>query len=249
MKRKFKGGKPPIFGRRGAPKSINYWRRSPWYWWFEYLRRCDSISERVSVQFGDVRAIEFKKWWTTDDRGGRLFGEPMLEERVELITSLEGLAISPTCALVRLPLSLSQKYLKRRVAQLLRKVHRGKRGIPALRVSQALYPLEARCDARALEVALSVWDLRQEQPQLRWWEIGQQVGVIATPDSKLRQSDSAATLRDKKNALANVAHRYFKRADAAIRNAGEGRFPDYRVQHAPRRSRARRTKERLGGAS
>lgn len=238
MKRKFVGGKPPLFGTRRKPKPVGFVERSPWYWWYEYLRRnksylrtCESAGRgrcaALYKAFGDVRDGNFRVWWTAGGRGAELFGEPILMKKVAVIASSKEAVFDSDVLVVQFPLTLSKKYLTRRFGQLLKKHHRGKPGAPRLGASSARYPLYARCNAAALAMALQVWDLKQKQPSLRWWEVGQRLRVIVSRDALVLASDSPAAAKDKKNALANVALRYFRRAEAAIENVGQGRFPDY----------------------
>ena len=60
--------------------------RSPYYWWWAYLRRSEAYLKcceqggkgklaKIYADFGDVREDNFKKWWTSKDQGAKLFGE------------------------------------------------------------------------------------------------------------------------------------------------------------------------------
>ena len=64
----------PTFGTQSNPKSSSHWKKSVYYWWFEYLRRneqykltCENNGygdcEELFKLFGDVTSTDFKKWW------------------------------------------------------------------------------------------------------------------------------------------------------------------------------------------
>ena len=69
-----------------SPRPIEDQQQSPYYWWWAYLRRSEAYLKcceqggkgklaKLYTDFGDVREDNFKKWWTTNDLGAKLFGE------------------------------------------------------------------------------------------------------------------------------------------------------------------------------
>ena len=76
----------PLFGRKTAPLPLKEQERSPYYWWWAYLRRSEAYIKccekggkgplsKLYTDFGDVREDDFRKWWTTGDHGAELFAE------------------------------------------------------------------------------------------------------------------------------------------------------------------------------
>jgi hypothetical protein len=76
----------PTFGTKNKRLPPSQYERSPYYWWFEYLRRnadyikcCEANGKtklsKLYEDFGDVRDIEFRVWWTKEQKGTQLFGE------------------------------------------------------------------------------------------------------------------------------------------------------------------------------
>ena len=234
-KRKFLGGKAPLFGTTEKPRSAASLKQSPFYWWIEYLKRNEDYRktcERRGV--GKCRAVyqDFGvSMPSTSVTGGasEIEARSCSESPFGHLTSLGTsghVEITSDVLVLRIPLSLSKKHIKNRLDQILKKVHGGKRGAPSVSKSTARYRVRARCDVRAMEIALTVFDERKANPTLALWEIGEKVGAITSLSSRLSGGDAPKIRAAKKNALANVTLRYFKRAKAAIKNVGEGRFPD-----------------------
>ena len=76
----------PLFGTKHKPLPSRYQERSAYYWWWKYLKREESYTawcdgdrtidySDLFNDFGDVRKIDFRTWWTKGDRGARLFAE------------------------------------------------------------------------------------------------------------------------------------------------------------------------------
>src|SRR5262249_29513954 len=89
--------KNPVFGTKNRPNPERAWRKSEYYWGWEYLGRkpkylkpCQSGGRgRMAAlyrDFGDVRKDDFKAWWTEKDRGAELFAEPPVDKSVHVVT-------------------------------------------------------------------------------------------------------------------------------------------------------------------
>ena len=88
MKRHFLAPSPR-FGRANNRLQLGYQQRSPYFWYWQYLRRnADYIAcckkggkgklAALYADFGDIREDNFHKWWTENQRGATLFAEQPL---------------------------------------------------------------------------------------------------------------------------------------------------------------------------
>ena len=93
----------PTFGTAKSRKSEAFQKRSPYYWWWAYLKRnhdyldcCASGGKGrladLYKDFGDVRDYDFKAWWSQGSRAIRLFAEPAAED---VVRELQGGEAAP----------------------------------------------------------------------------------------------------------------------------------------------------------
>src|SRR5579862_8349459 len=84
--------KTPQFGAYPIDSQENG-DNSLYYYWFQFLRRHEGYRKTCEAggvgefsglyeDFGDVHAVTFQKWWSMDERGAKLFGEPEHDHRV-----------------------------------------------------------------------------------------------------------------------------------------------------------------------
>lgn len=232
-------GRHPLFIKRYSETGI-WWQDSPYYLWWEFLRRHEGYRRtcqaggggrygRLYEGFGDVHAVPFRTWWSTDDRGAHLFAEPPAPIGVVALSDQEALALieqgrDERTLLVAIPLD----YRRRLIATGLRKVleaHQGrKRGEKRVKRSKALYPLAHAPDAAALKATLACYDLKQADPNMPLWMIAQEVGVSSrlTPSELSGQGGHTA---DKKASMTAGVSRKLKHARAIIEGVGRGIFP------------------------
>ena len=236
----------PLFGRKSAPRSIDDQQQSPYYWWWAYLRRSEAYLKcceqggkgklaRLYEDFGDVREDDFKKWWTTDDRGAKLFGEQRQQVKFGPMSEPSEWHPdwSPDVALViAIPLSMNKRGIQSGIAKLLDERIKSRRGRKALKdaESTAQYPLARNYSARNLGKALEVYDLwiqsktGPKEDKLYLWEIG-----VAAKLNKLFVKN--ATSKDKhdryiaRNNLNASVLRYVKEAQKHIAGVEKGIFP------------------------
>lgn len=228
--------KHPTFGTKHNPKTSSHLKVSVYYWWFEYLKRNDDYRKtclnsgkgkcsKLYEHFGDVHAMNFKEWWTKDDRGGILFAEPPTPT-IRLIdpeiTKQGGFQRENTIVL-QVPLDLPINFLVRNFRDVLSKQHKGKRGKRQSASSRALFQAKGKIDVAFLEIALMVWDAKTANPKKPLWEIAQELGIAGV--HKIKSGDSPAVIADKKNILAATASRYYRKACLMIKRTGEGTFP------------------------
>ena len=136
----------PRFGRANNRLPVGHQHRSPYYWWWAYLRRnsdylacCErgGMGEMAELyrDFGDVRQDDFHGWWTADGRGAGLFGEQQLEVRLsELTSAAEWRAEwqADDVMVIAVPLRVDKRRLRAQFNHLLDARHLGKQGRKAL---------------------------------------------------------------------------------------------------------------------
>jgi hypothetical protein len=238
----------PRFGRKGNRLPIGYQQRSPYYWWWAYLRRsgeylatCASGGagklSSLYADFGDVRDDDFHKWWTGGERGAALFAEQPLAVRFEELSTPNQWQAGwrqTDVVVVAVPLAMSKRALKGAFAKLLDARHVGKRGRPSVAarhaVSTAKYKLERNYDINHLRLALDAYDVwvsnqsKSRTERLTLWEIGSTLKINRAAIKKAESGSDDEKLEGR-NVLGATVRRYVKQAQAMIENAGLGRFP------------------------
>jgi len=235
--------KHPVF-RQERPTSGVQWKNSVYYLWWEFLRRHNGYKEtcenggkgkyeKIYGDFGNVHQGTFRDWWTKDDRGARLFAEPPLPGSVVVLTPKEFDTLpkgwdSGSLLVAAIPLRLPKRFIQQRLSKILTRHHKRKRGQRTFRESGALYPIATQFNIHSLKGILKLYDLRQEQPKMPLWQIGQRcaLGKALTKDElnagRGRQSYAAV---EKKNVSAVAASKKLKAAKSIIEGVGRGVFP------------------------
>ena len=226
----------PTFGTQSNPKSSSHWKKSVYYWWFEYLRRneqykltCENNGsgdcEELFKLFWDVTSTDFKKWWTKDNRGVTLFAEP-LKRSISLINSeLNSPEISTDSSIIlNIPLNITINQLVKDFRKIVSKHHANKKGIRNSNNSNAMFTPSLKVDVKFLEIALMVWDEKNNYPNKPFWQIGNEMKLNLK--NIIRSNDPPPVLTDKKNILAATSSRYYKKATNMINLTGIGRFPN-----------------------
>lgn len=221
-------------GPKAVPTTERSWKSSVYYWWWyclrmnkAYLACCErgGVGALASLyaDFGDVRANDFRTWWMENDRGARLFAEPVIDKTVRALAAGEVVDDSAVILTVALPLALPKRFLLKRVRELLAASHTRKRGQLIARESGATYKVKHPPNVDAIEIAVKVYELHLAYPDKpQWWLTNQLQRVL--PNQKLKPSDTPAEARDKRRALSVAANRYIKNAKNMIANTGKGEF-------------------------
>jgi len=169
----------------------------------DYKKTCENGGEgkyaELYADFGDVHKGSFREWWTKNDRGARLFGEPPLPNDVVALTPEEISALpedwrTGALLVVAIPLSLRKRLIQQKLSKILARHHKRKRGQRTFKESRALYPIATQFRIHSLKRMLELYDLRQKEPNLTLWEIGQRfrLGAALTKDElKVRGRDAA----------------------------------------------------------
>ena len=236
----------PLFGRVNNRLADTYQKRSPYYWWWAYLRRSEAYLQccadggagalaSLYADFGDVREDNFHKWWTAGQRGVILFAEQKLEARFGELVSPDQWNPAWTeddVMIVAVPLRESNRRLKGKFAKLLdSRLHRT-RGRPALaKVTQtARYPLARNYTVQNLERTLEAYDrwvANQSLPKPErktLWEIGADMRFNRDASKQALSKTSAERLLGR-NMLGAHVRRYVSQAEKIIKNIESGVFP------------------------
>ena len=224
----------PTFGRSKSDKHSEPYKRSVYYFWYEFLKRNDDYKEccrqgglgemaGLYADFGDVFEMDFKTWWQENDRGARLFAEAPLPS-VRQIKSPDDLQISGRMLNVCLPLELPRRFLEDELKKLLDKHHKGERGVRTNKDSTALYPVDGDFNRATLSRCLKVYDMRQQFPEMKLWQLAVEVGSGSSSDREtaFKKTKHGAASR---MVLSNFASRDLRHSRQMIKNAGQGRFP------------------------
>lgn len=233
VKRKFAYAHPR-FGRTAKQKESESFKNSVYFYWWEFLRRSEKYEKCCKKggkgplaplynDFGNVFETDFKSWWSQDDRGARLFAEsPDSSLPFGLVT--EPTQSTDDVLIIRVPLALPKRFLQTEFYSLLSKHHKGRRGRRTNASSTAMYPVVGHVDIFSIDRCLRVYDLRTSSPKMPLWEIGNTLKVI-NHESLIRDADTKAELVSKKNILATVTDRYYRRAKRLIEAVEQGKFP------------------------
>ncbi len=244
----------PRFGR-GAYSDANPPRTvksSPFFWWFMFMRLNTDYLETeknngigscsdLYKDFGNVTGIDFKSWWRDHSH---LFAEEQTAYKLKVALSVSELAPfhSEEAINVVVPLSWSQKSLKKHFSLLLNKfVAKGESG-PKLGSGTAKFSLGRRWNASAMETAYNIYTLRQRHLEkgakktvktqhkggvsakykVAWADIAQMANVMVSEKDKQGIERGRDEVRRLQTILAN---RHYKRALDFIQSSATNCFP------------------------
>lgn len=227
--------KHPTFGTDKNPKQKSAWESSVYYWWFEYLKRnedylkcCENGGKgklaNLYKDFGDIRAVTFKKWWLENQRGAELFAEPSPEDTVRTLNEGERALSKNEALTISFPINLPKNLLEKRFKQILDTEHKGKRGIQLAKKSRAKYRFNGQPNIEGLRVALQVYDFKKANPDMRLFDIGNEIPKFQL-QHKFVDGETYSEREDKKNILSATVGRYLKRVADRIKKVGDGKFP------------------------
>lgn len=224
----------PVFGRSKTDKSLEKYKFSVYYFWWEFLKRCSDYEQccksggkgklkTLYSDFGNVYESDFKTWWQTDSRGSYLFAEEV-PPLFEVISDPSAVSNNPQVIYLRVPLTLPKRYLTSQFQKILNKHHSGKRGIRTNKISTANYPITGHVDTLALQKCLAVYDARKVEPKKPMWKIGLECKVVSTRDMAINQKTGEPTSGDKL-VFANTVNRLLRKAEKIIAGTALGKFP------------------------
>lgn len=224
-------------------------RRSPYYWWWAYLRLSrdywwvcvrkgvadDKRLREMYRDFGDVFSHSFRQWWRR--RGQELFREQFKMPEVRRLDARD-LQLSKDFdrfLLLEIPLHLTE----RTITMQLRKHLRGHEYRQVERISTATRPLakHLRIDLGMIQIAHEVWrrlyvpdDLTLGQRRIgvvqgveSHYEVGVRMRLVASCMPK--ETDNSVTAKKRVNGMKVAVSRMKTRANNLIANAAVGAFP------------------------
>ena len=225
----------PTFGRGSKKKHEDAWKKTIYYVWWSYLKRneqyiktCEKNGKGTQTKlyedFGDVRGDDFKKWWSSDNRGVNLFSEPPAQETIRIVSKGEIGSLDNDLLLISVPLNFPKKYLLQRFRILLAEKHKGGRGKQYAKKSKARYQFRGQPNINALLTALNIYDKKIEFPSMRLWELGQFIPTSKHLYKDYLKDRTPLSTADKKIMEATIS-RYLKKARQSIGNTSKGLFP------------------------
>ena len=213
--------------------------RSVYYWWWEYLRRNEQYKKccenrgrgplaKLYADFGDVHESDFVQWWRNEDKGARLFAEPVRLLRFEELEGPDEIRSGwdrQKVAVISVPLDVSQTYLRDRFNQLLARRHGKKPGMSYAKKgeSKARYKVDTPPVIKSLKQALKAWDLRQEDPNAQLWKLAMRMGLMK--HLHFKHDAPARQTVDARKELAIAYSKIYKKAKRWIEGTAKGRFP------------------------
>jgi hypothetical protein len=227
----------PLFGRAKTTQIDSQGiKRSPYYWWWEFLRRSSRYASTCANggkgplkdlyrDFGDVHNIDFKTWWKDGDRGAKLFANQSREERVLIYRSGDSIEWVDSMIYIMVPIGLPRKHIEARIKSILDKEHKGKQGKRYTSQSTARYIPQSAVNVNALEMRLRVHDARSLDPKKTLWMIG--LEVIPSLKSEPHTLKKGKIYLDpaRRNVISAQVARYLKEAQSIIVNVESGTFP------------------------
>lgn len=129
-----------------------------------------------------------------------------------------------------IPLSLPKRFIEKKLAKLLARYHKRKKGQRTYKESRALYSIATQFRPSSLKKLLELYDVHQSQPHLKEWELGQRfrLGTVLTKDELeggRGRNDSTAV--DKRRNLSVAVSKKLRDAKSIIQGVGRGVFPAF----------------------
>lgn len=233
----------PTFGTKHKPKSLTYQQRSPYYWWWAFLRlnedylKCCELGGKgklaqLYADFGDVRSESFKEWWK--ERGVTLFAEKPLPQSLTKINSKDEWddAWGEGVMVVAVPMSMSKRYIYSRFIALVKKHHTAKRGRTAEQwiKSTAKYTINRNHTIDNLRTTYTVYmeyvanSKLPKHEKLTVWQLGDKLKIVKNA-TVAKNELIGRTEIERRNILAASVGRYVKQAKKIIAATAEGKFP------------------------
>lgn len=203
-------------------------------WWWRFLKANPAYPPRGAAMESPHRAAlyrdfgelgdSFAEWWT---RTGRvLFHENGMIPVIQ-ITHREGDPEVPTRTLsleMRIPMTISREAILEQFNMILKKFHPGN---TLLRhefstARRRIYP-RPRYRRDMLDKLLAVWRLKQERPELWWWQIGEQLELSRVHMTE--PTDSVDIVKDKHEEMSQIVRKLYDQAKVLVENAAMGQFP------------------------
>lgn len=226
----------PLFGRKNQSESGQGVKNSPYYWWWEYLRRSDAYRKTCEAgaigknrtlfdDFGDVFSVGFKAWWTTGDHGANLFANSSPNDSVKVLQIGDLVAEKSDLLVIQIPLGLPRKFIEKKIRDILNVNHKGKRGVRRIMVGDAKYKLTRQALPEVLELRLRLYDERLANPKKTLWELGIELMPVFQMEQVTTRGGKPYLDPSLKNEISATVSRHLKEAKKTIKNVEKGIFP------------------------
>lgn len=218
---------------------------SPYYWWFQYLRRHEgylACCERggsgeyadMYLDWSDVRTDDFDEWFYM--YGKLVFGEPpvldMLTE-IKSASELEGIDWSAVMVVIN-PIKigckvLSKRDIKRQFSMAVDARFPDKEAGRPVYESAAKYRISSYPKLKALKEMLHIYDLRNTEPKLTLWEIGDRLhkeGKLTIGKAYVsRETEAWEDGKNRRRMMTIIMSRHLKIAQAYVASSVGPIFP------------------------
>lgn len=236
-------GQHPTFGTKYKPKSPTYQQRSPYYWWWAFLRlnedyiQCCELGGEGNLaalykDFGDVRGESFKEWWK--EKGVALFAEKPLPQNLTKLTNKVEWDETwvDSVMVVAVPMDMSKRYIYSEFIKLIKKHHTAKRGRTAQEwaKSTAKYPINRNHTIDNLRTTFAVYEAYvansklPKAQKLTVWQLGDKLRVVKSAEKSKNEIEERSEI-ERRNILAASVSRYVKQAKEIIAATAQGIFP------------------------
>ncbi|SFV16545.1 hypothetical protein [Pseudoduganella namucuonensis] len=226
-------GYPDVYGDEPRPQS------SPYYWWFQYLKRHSGYKEccerggegeyaALYLDWGDVRTDDFEEWFF--QFGDGLFREPHVPDDLGEIrdASQLGKINWNDTMVVAIPIrfgkrDLSKQEISYQFSMLLDARFPGKTSGRPTYVSEAKYKFSGYPQLDKLEERLRIYDMRRENPGWALWKIGEQLALDenfpAGKDHVTNSREQGKLGEDKRRMMTVLVSQRLKKATEQVKNS------------------------------
>lgn len=221
----------------GLNEEIREAKKTPIYWWFltlqasdEYLVCCRNHGKgklaNLYKDFGDVDKKSFAQWWS--NQGRKIFAERKKLKKVEVVNErrqLERLSIHEDRLIIEVPLILRRQTAIRQIGKALQKAYESRDAVDIWEQSTAKRQvIKSKIRMTTVEMLLNVWQIRNEQPTLSNYEIGQKAKIDLDLLARTTDGDQIDNALERRRMTIAVS-RYLAQAKNLIANAERGIFP------------------------
>lgn len=252
----FKGGKPGErrISRGDPDRTAAKLRKTPYYWWYQCLRKSESYKECCKNQgkgrlsslyddFGDVFKWPWEMW--AEKYGRRIFVERKSTPKIDIVSRQAVLSSRPSTPhiFLNVPLTVTKRKLMADFRKILNEHHDG-RELNVHQYGTSRRPLlKSRVQMTMVELLLAVYEEKKANKKMPLWRVGENAGVkIAYGSKSITKNDSAIlSIDEEKRRMAIVTSGYYKKACWLIDNAENGLFPLTRKPTADDYKKARLT--------
>jgi len=247
MKQTFLAAYPRI-GTKHNRTSIKELEKSPYYWYWAYMRRnkeyircCNNNGKgklaKLYEDFGDIRSDDYAEWWGGKNQKGRLlFGEASEAFQLKQLKSNSEWSEDWGSNIVVFAVNLNEgkRKLQKYFSKELDKVHTWKQGRKSMSktASTARYSLYRNSSVHTLKKMLQAYDawlINESLPkgeQKSMWEVGESINLVPVampPTNSIQVATDNVKLRH--NTMTVAMSRYVKQAQIIIANTSLGVFP------------------------